>query len=89
MTTEVVNGATSVFSVAVSGASSVLTTEIINGATSVFSVAVSGASSVGNQASSVVGVATSAVKSANGAERTQMSGCAVGVIGLLGFMAAL
>ncbi|PMD48650.1 hypothetical protein L207DRAFT_521997 [Hyaloscypha variabilis F] len=89
LTTEVINGATSVFSVAVSGASSVLTTEIINGATSVFSVAVSGASSVGNKASSAVGVATSVVKSASGAERTQVSGCAAGVIGLLGLMAAL
>jgi len=89
LTTEVINGATSVFSVAVSGASSVLTTEIINGATSVFSVAVNGASSVATKASSVVGGASSAVKSASGAERTQVSGCAAGVIGLLGLMAAL
>jgi hypothetical protein len=68
---------------------STLTTEVINGATSVFSVAVSGASSVASKASSVVGGASSALKSASGAERTQVSGCAASVIGLLGLMAAL
>lgn len=65
---------------------STLTTEVVNGATSVFSVAVSKGSSVVGGASSIVSSATS---KAGGAIPTPVSGCAAGVIGLVGLMVAL
>jgi len=70
-----------------------LTAEVINGATTVFSVAVSGASSSATRASSVFSVATSGVESATsaagGPTPPHVSGCAAGVIALLGLMVAL